>query len=678
MISFFKRLNIVFIFETILLFAILFFNPSETTSQFFLGRSIFRWIIILPSIILLGVGLLFHFKNEQFLLKALNNAIKWIASFGGKSGDYLFLCGLFILAFLAVWYWVAYKYRIFDIFIRILPWSIYVCIIFVQISFFIIRIGKDVGGSFNFWRSGARLPATIKQFFLDKWETRSQVDHKFSNVLFWISAIALIFAILFVGFFFLTFAGLNTDEAWYLYAARQVYHAERPYQDFAFTQMPLLPYIYGLGLSLAPSMYTGRLTSLLLFGMSLFFLYQISTKLYGRETFLWLLAIFVTYASGFYFIAIVKTYSLTLLFFTLSLYLWTSDFKADVKYPLMVFIALLGFFTRLTFLVYSIFILLIFLLETWKTENRSKVYLVTLLLNLPLVLWGISFLYPNPALPLWNIFIYNAGIHGFEFSINSITSNSLSHLVGFFRSIKELWLIGIPLALSIFSGIYYGELKQKKHQQALLAGLAVFLFISSHFIGDGPMWEYYVPAIMFLMAVSIWIIFSLTKIRSGINALISWASRGILTFIIVTLIISGNFGRENFNFYDGNPPIETVKKIAGVIAQYPGQPVFALEGLYAVIEAKRDIFPGLSMAQFSILVMSTERAKELHFVNTEMVANILMKPDTKIMVLTEREISFLRSSINGFDGILNDDYANIFEIDYFGQKAVKAYIFIRK
>ena len=38
---------------------------------------------------------------------------------------------------------------------------------------------------------------------------------------------------------------LNLDEGWYLYAAKSYALGERPYQDFFFTQAPLLPAIYG-------------------------------------------------------------------------------------------------------------------------------------------------------------------------------------------------------------------------------------------------------------------------------------------------------------------------------------------------------------------------------------------------------------------------------------------------
>jgi hypothetical protein len=54
-----------------------------------------------------------------------------------------------------------------------------------------------------------------------------------------------LFATFSLAYFFL--GHLNADEGWYLIAAREVYKGRLPYQDFPFTQAPLLPYLYGLG-----------------------------------------------------------------------------------------------------------------------------------------------------------------------------------------------------------------------------------------------------------------------------------------------------------------------------------------------------------------------------------------------------------------------------------------------
>src|SRR5262245_4053985 len=67
------------------------------------------------------------------------------------------------------------------------------------------------------------------------------------------------FAVLAVVFVFR--GRLNADEGWYLYGGRLAWRGQLPYKDFAFTQMPLTAYVYGLLQSIEASVFLGRLTS---------------------------------------------------------------------------------------------------------------------------------------------------------------------------------------------------------------------------------------------------------------------------------------------------------------------------------------------------------------------------------------------------------------------------------
>ena len=675
----FKRIYIATIIEAGVLVIILYSIPAEVTSNLILGRSIYRWALIFPALILALAGLI-HLtaviRNDKIdiLMEKLQVYITipkeifvdYLVFYNLVSLGLLFASVLFL------------KTQDTSTFVRLSPWLIFATVILVQSDYFLYRLAREAGARFDFKKSLINIPATFWDIFLKNRGTSISENKGITLWLRGICTILLILTFLLVGYYTITFAQLNSDEGWYLYAARQVYQGQRPYQDFAFTQMPLVPYIYGVGLLLWKSMYTGRLISFLIFCTSLILIYKISKETFKPESFLWLLLIFTVYPDGFYFDTIVKTYALTFLFFVLSFYIWISNAKAEIKYPTLFLILLLGIFVRLTFAFYAMIIGIVAVLEIWKLKNRSRVYLISLVSCLPLLLWGASFLYPNPSLPLWNIYSYNATIHGMGFSSDALT-NFFPHLRGFLRYARPFRFIGIPLILSIFSSAYYASLGQNKKRNLFLAAVACLSFASLHFFGDSPLLEYYVPAIMFLVVISIWFLFSFTTIRSGINTLILWASRFTLGFIVVALITTGKFGIANYNLYEGNPPIRTLQAIAKAVNQYyPGHPIFALEGLYIAIETNRDVLPGLSMAQFSILDMNTKELKEIHLVNTEMIADILKSPDTKILILTEREIDSLDKSINDFDNILETKYMNVFEIGHFGQKSVKAYVFIRK
>lgn len=63
--------------------------------------------------------------------------------------------------------------------------------------------------------------------------------------------------------FLFIFRQVNLDEGWYLWASKLVYSGQVPYRDFAYTQTPVLPYVYGLGqLLLGAGLYQGRLITL--------------------------------------------------------------------------------------------------------------------------------------------------------------------------------------------------------------------------------------------------------------------------------------------------------------------------------------------------------------------------------------------------------------------------------
>ncbi|MDQ2693075.1 MAG: hypothetical protein M3Y68_13640, partial [Chloroflexota bacterium] len=130
-----------------------------------------------------------------------------------------------------------------------------------------------------------------------------------------------------IGGIFMLFSGkLNMDEAWYLYASKLVYRGEIPYRDFAFTQMPLLPYIYGIPqLMFGQSLLVGRATSLFFTTLSFFLALKVTHR-YSGATGAGLTAIFLgTFFFGIYNLTIVKTYALVTFFFLLAFFVLSGE-----------------------------------------------------------------------------------------------------------------------------------------------------------------------------------------------------------------------------------------------------------------------------------------------------------------------------------------------------------------
>jgi 4-amino-4-deoxy-L-arabinose transferase-like glycosyltransferase len=674
----FKRLYILTIVEAGLLAVGLYSIPGEASSKLILGRSVLRWILILPAFFLALVGfihLMSLIRNNQTDL-IIERWRSLVSASKTDLADRLVIFNLLapVALFASVFFLQHYG---IPILVRLSPWLLFVTIVLIQADYFLYKLITYAGGEINLKRSLSNGLNKLNQPFFERQGMYVEEETKSIRWIQSISLIVLAATFIFVEYYTVTFAQLNSDEGWYLYAARQVYHGQKLYQDFAFTQLPLVPYIYGLGLLFWKSIYMGRLISVLIFAISLILLYQLSRKYFTIESFLWILILFAVYPFGLYFDTIVKTYALTLLCFVLSLYIWLSGLKAKLKYPLLFVVLLLGVLTRITVAFYVVVIGLAALFQIWRLENRWKIYLLVFASCLPLVLWGALFLYPDPSLMLWNIYGYNATIHNMKFSVSALRV-FLPNLQTFLRYAGPFRYLGIPLGLGFIHLAFARDLLSKQTKGLLWSALAGIAFIFLHFFGGKPLTEYYVPPIMLLVAISVWFLFSF-RIKSGLGTLIHWGSRLTLSLIAILWIVSGKFGVANYDLYQGHPPIQTIQTLAGVVnGYYPGEPVFALEGLYVAIEADRAIFPGLSMAQFSILDMDTPTVSRIHMVNAEMVADRLRAPDTKIVILTDREISSLEQSITDFDKLLADKYTNVFQIDHFGQKSGMAYVFIRK
>ena len=126
-----------------------------------------------------------------------------------------------------------------------------------------------------------------------------------------------VFLWLLLSVFHLYWAELNQDEGWYLYAAGLVAHGELPYRDFAFTQGPVMAFVYALATPLVEhfGVAAGRVVTQVFGGMAMLLcvgLAMAGSPRRGRQT----AAVFAvsllavnTYHSQF--LSVVKTYSLT-------------------------------------------------------------------------------------------------------------------------------------------------------------------------------------------------------------------------------------------------------------------------------------------------------------------------------------------------------------------------------
>ena len=124
---------------------------------------------------------------------------------------------------------------------------------------------------------------------------------------------------------------IDGDEGFYVMASRLVYEHRVPYRDFFFTQMPLLPYVYGLWMQFAGATWISvRALSALFTSMLGTLIYVHVCKVTGKWAFgLASIAIFLSSTHIFAWLPIVKTYALSslllfLAYFSIATYASTS------------------------------------------------------------------------------------------------------------------------------------------------------------------------------------------------------------------------------------------------------------------------------------------------------------------------------------------------------------------
>lgn len=126
--------------------------------------------------------------------------------------------------------------------------------------------------------------------------------------------------------FLFFFRQVNLDEGWYLWASKLVYEGKLLYRDFAYTQTPVLPYVYGLFQRLfGEGLYQGRaLTlglSLVTFGLSA----ATAQRLAGPWGALFCLALLATAFFALAQFTYTATYALTAFLFAAALYVSLSN-----------------------------------------------------------------------------------------------------------------------------------------------------------------------------------------------------------------------------------------------------------------------------------------------------------------------------------------------------------------
>ncbi len=429
---------------------------------------------------------------------------------------------------------------------------------------------------------------------------------------FWILASAA-FAVL--AFASVWLGGLNQDEGWYLYAARLMGEGQMPYADFAFTQGPILPTIYGaLGcLWLDGGILAARVLTSLIGLLSLVFAVALARLLVpeGRKN----LAGVVTFLLlgnnlyHLYYTSIPKTYALAALFVLVGFYLFAlalASARVCLRALLLVAAGLSLAFAAGARISLGLLLAVsgVALLVAFRRYRWSFLWLgLGGFLGLALA-YGSYLLDVSARDGLIAAQKYHAARGGFD---PVLVVGSLSRLVRWYLPVFVLFGLGLAGAIAARRGDARACADSFSHfvwRLALVGFLAVFVV---QLLAPFPYEDYQVP-VMGLFAVA--------AVALALRAPLfdSRALSYAVPLLALGLTWAGSFGSPLLEGWMTNgqdrfwtrvkekPELAQLRDMAKVIeAVDPGGKMLLTQDLYLAIETGRKVPKGLEMGPFSIL-----------------------------------------------------------------------------
>lgn len=491
-----------------------------------------------------------------------------------------------------------------------------------------------------------------------------------------------------LGLVFLVAGRANADEGWYLYAGRLVFEGEVPYRDFAYTQTPLLPYVYGLPqILIGPSMYLGRITSFLLSVANLSLCILLARRYSGHMAAGLTALLFATFTYGIYFGVIVKTYALVSLLFTLTFVVISSRLRESIKYPLAAVVALLPATVRLSAIVFSLVIITYCLINA-----RSRPRSIILALCGIIVVVTVLFTARHSHVVRWNLL----GHHLAQWGQATLGERIRHILFGRIPAVMVFFLSYLLLGTSVASVIVCRPVIRRKaeryvgrHRSLVFVSLGLILFASAHLTTGGFHAEYFVPAISSLFPIiSVAYVGALRSLGAGRSEDAThrqshgWAKKLLHELFALSLVlVPVRHTAALVDLSGGELPISEIRQVSQYVADNTevSDSILALEALWVSIEADRAALPGLTMAQFSYQDISKEEAQALKMVNGNLILQYIKHGTAEAIILTDLDLEMLRNS--GVAHSIQQTLSNRYELalvrENFGQRAGEAYVYLR-
>ena len=418
----------------------------------------------------------------------------------------------------------------------------------------------------------------------------------------------------------------NADEGFYLGAARAVLRGDLPYVDFAFTQTPLLPYVYAPVQALTgPSLLAARLTSVALLVVALVLAVLSARSLGGAVGGAITAFLLAAYPPGAHWLVILKSYPLTAVCLVLTAAALVLGRDRPWRWPVTALAASAAVAGRQSAAVFAAVVVAYCLVAAPRRQRRVVAAVVAAV--------GAVCLVPVLLAPRSAHFSL-LGYHDLTTVDRSVPARLADGLTARLpMSVAEFPHVWGLAALSVGLVLASPGLRAwvRTRPEVVVVAAAVAAFTALHLF-TGPWYlSYTIPVVPVTMLL----------VGAVLGRAVSTAGARLRAGVAVAVLVAAAFGVGQYGLaHDadlrGTSDLDGISAAAAALRDrtQPDDRVVALEAQVVVEQAGRRTAPGLSLAQFSYLDLPTERARQARVVNEELLRGLLLDDDVTAVVLT--------------------------------------------